>query len=1089
MMRSLAILSLLALALVTCRSLPAEDAPPPDSEHWDRDVDQAALSAQKRAVAKYRALVKRYAKTDQERVVRMRLLESMEQAANLEFRIALGEAHIKKRPVDYTDYNATLSDVVTTSSALIHEKPLAEDAIRVYFLRAQAYNELKDIPKASSDYQFISQHFPGTTWAIRSDMALAGYAIDASDHRLAIEYLKKVEAFPDDKHYPLALYQLAWAYFNLNDIATAISYVKRHITYFKDLRDNASDKTLSTADQNSLEHSLKDLVTFYFEGLSKNQRGYALDDMLAVFRKVESGPDLGKMIVHFANLLRTQDRIDDLAAWQSQVIDEESDRPEAIDVVIAHLDCLYTHRLFDRAVIAAKGFQELDKKTKGRMRQYEGYAKAQELILSVATAIQKAIAATPDHDQSLALSRVLAGMYASFTAIVDDSDPRLAQIHYNLGETLFNIKEFDSAAAEYVWVLKHWQKTTKLDRADVSLKAIASRYQSFSGQNLLPRDLKPAAIAGEDKIAAGDLKAPVREWIGWIDDYLDAFGWTPPAFEQFAFEADRLLYVNGQTQAAVTRMLAQVKAKPASPTAAAEASLVLDTFVFSQRWQLLLDVSEAFLEMPALGDASFRKRLAGLPADASYKLMEESYQHKDYAAALKQAERFEKKYPAAPELTDCLYLASRAAEQMQDHQASLAYLSQLLTRFPTTDKRAVALLARGELEDKAYDFDAATQDYGEYLAAAKADDDTTALVRRYLFVDWLSRHPREPHCEAIAAAKTLHADCDRFDALIALETGSGLSAEAAQKKALSGEKDERPLWAAVALSGENKAIGWRDRLSIAQTFATGVSDEDPLVQVQLIAFVNRRLPEVLAEARRALPRLAPLKPNPGSISRRIELMKALETTASKVIKLPWARTKIAVLAEIAGAYQDFSTELAKLPPPKDLSPEDLAEYQKSVASILGPFQDKEKTIRSQVRELALAFPVEPSLAGLSTPARNAAAVPAPIDLAFLTSIAGTPSAPLYPKWEEAVKARAWARAGFFFQRLKEDGGQPAGTLSLMRAVSLAESSAVPEALAELDSALSGLKPGGVASVRRTLRGWYLASSAADKAKQYEEPKP
>jgi tetratricopeptide (TPR) repeat protein len=203
-------------------------------------------------------------------------------------------------------------------------------------------------------------HFPKTTWAVRSNLALASYLTEAGNHRRAIDYLKKVEEFPDDSHYPFALYQLAWAYFNIDDVPTASSYVKRHIEYFKEKRERSESKSLSASEQAYLEHSLKDVVTFYFDGFMKKVPGFTLGDALSTFRKVESGPFLGKMLVEFANLLRTRDQGEGIDKWQAQVIDEESDRPEALEVVMVHVDYLFVHQSYENMVSAAEGLKKLD---------------------------------------------------------------------------------------------------------------------------------------------------------------------------------------------------------------------------------------------------------------------------------------------------------------------------------------------------------------------------------------------------------------------------------------------------------------------------------------------------------------------------------------------------------------------------------------------------------------------------------------------------------------------------------------------------------------------------------------------------------
>jgi len=1051
-------------------------------ERWDRNVDRAALRAQAQAITKYGKLVKEYAKTAQERPLRIRLLEAMEEATNLEFRIAHGEAHLSKRPVDLSKYKNSLKQVIEAAGTVIRMSPLAEDSPRLYFLRAQAWAELNQKPNATKDYEFIANNFAESSWAVRANLALAGFATDAGKHVQAIAFLKKVEAFPNDVHYPFGLYQLAWSYYNLSDVPTALGYLRRHITYYKKKRDESENRTLSAAENATLEHSLKDVVTFYFDGTLKKISGYSVAEALPTFRAVEEGPSLGGMLTLYAKLMRTRELIDSLNEWQTIVLDKEATRPEAMDVVMANVEALHLRRSWDQLVEAAKGFTYLDKKTDGASRKTDSYGNAQKLILDVAGTLQKTIAATKNTDATMQLSRILAGIYEVFNSIVEESDPRVGQIHYNLAEVLFNIKDFDYATSEYVWVLKHWQSKSTLKKADVSLKAISSRYESLDAKKLFPKDLKPQKVSESAKADLSDFDAPVGEWIGWVDEYLDEHGRTDKSIEGFEFEANRLLYGKGQTRAALSRMLKTVKAGPETSVAASSASLILDTYVFDKQWESLLEVSELFLEMPKLGNAAFRTRLAGLPADASFKLIELSYEAKDYAKVLKDSERFTQKYASSTRLPECLFMASRAADLSQDKEKSLFYLNELLTKFPKSENRAVALLARASISDAQFDFDAAARDYAEYLKTWPNAQDRVAIQKRLWIVGWLSQKPQAPDCRNVNGDE-LQDECDRYSALVALANGkTQYNPSELIKKSLYATKSNRALWSAVALTMGGMTIGYKDRLSIAESLAANCKDLDPLILFTLVPVLNRQLPEAYATTRKSLASIAALRSGAEALPRRVELLKHFETTATKVVALPWARIKITVLAEVAQAYEDFSAELAKLPTPDGLSAEDLATYRKNVQDILVPFREKGKSIRAQVMELAAEFPVSPADVTGWPASRGPASKAEPIDLGlFEKSGLPRPEAELFAKWESAMKSRNWARIAFFAQQIKEK--KPAeATVALMRAIEFGVAGAQPEALGELETARNATKTEKGSPLDATLNAQYLSSTAPGKAK-------
>jgi hypothetical protein len=304
------------------------------------------------------------------------------------------------------------------------------------------------------------------------------------------------------------------------------------------------------------------------------------------------------------------------------------------------------------------------------------------------------------------------------------------------------------------------------------------------------------------------------------------------------------------------------------------------------------------------------------------------------------------------------------------------------------------------------------------------------------------------------------------------------------KRATSGEKANRVLWSAVALTYGGTSIGFNEQLRLSQSLANGFNDQDPLFQFVLVPVLNQRIPETFAAARAALPKHAGLKASEKVLARRIDMIKQLETTATKLVKLPWSRIKISVLSDVAQAYEDFCNELGRLSPPEGITPEELAEYKKGLGEMLTLFREKGKTIRTQVMELAAEFPVSPYEAGMSV-GRAPASVPAPIDVKLLQDTVGAPSGEIYKQWEEAQKARSWARAGFFFGQLKEKGGANDATLSMMRSVSLAMSGARPEAVAELESVLSSTKS-GQSQIKKVLHSQYVTSTAVRKAAKFGE---
>jgi cellulose synthase operon protein C len=473
------------LSLSSTQAKAAEDegfqirAVNPASEEQDRHVDVAAQSSQDKAIATLNTLLKKYRKTGREPVLLAKLAELYQQQASIRFRIAHGVAHKKKKSLDLAAYRKTMRQSITTLTELIQRYPSYPEIARAYYMRGKAHEEIDEKGPATKDYLHLVNKHPDADERIPAYMSLAEFSIQANDHKQAIAYLAHVEKNPHDPHYPFALYRMAWAYYNLRNIPTALIYVEKHVAFY---RKQDGDKKLASkkgqsSDDALRENMLLDATVFFMEGYEQRLSQCGIEDALAYFKKLEKGQTLGKMFLRFAKLLRSHGHELDLVKWKNQILESESDRPEALDVVITAYEKQLNQRRFVQLVDTARDMERLYKKHK----RYEAFTSAQKLLLDTAEQLQAHIIKNKAATGVNSLSPTLAAIYDAFTKIVDETDPRIPRVHYNLAETLFQIKEYAKATQHYRWVVEHgkWGKTKgKASVEDASLKAIGSRYEA-----------------------------------------------------------------------------------------------------------------------------------------------------------------------------------------------------------------------------------------------------------------------------------------------------------------------------------------------------------------------------------------------------------------------------------------------------------------------------------------------------------------------------------------------------------------------------------------------------------------------------------
>src|SRR5205814_1798160 len=118
--------------------------------------------------------------------------------------------------------------------------------------------------------------------------------------------------------------------------------------------------------------------------------------------------------------------------------------------------------------------------------------------------------------------------------------------------------------------------------------------------------------------------------------------------------------------------------RPATKTAVASASLVLDTYVHNSLWKDIMESAELFLSLNGLGDTEFRNRLAKMPGDSYLKWMEDLFKKEEYSEVTSHADKFMKKYSNVPvpgqklapvasaRTPDVLFLAGLAAQKSKE---------------------------------------------------------------------------------------------------------------------------------------------------------------------------------------------------------------------------------------------------------------------------------------------------------------------------------------------------------------------------------------------------------------------------------------
>ena len=708
-------------------------------EAYERDVDAVAMSSQEQAISKLSSLLKKYHDTTQEPVLLAKLAELQTQHASIMFRIAHGNAHRTNGAIDLSRFRKSMTAAIQTLGTLIAKYPTYSEISHAYYMRGKGYEELENKTAAAKDYTYMVNRFPLAEESTSAYMSLADFAIEANDHPKAIGFLKEIEKRPDDPHYPFALYKLAWSYYNLKDIPTSLRYTETQIRFYDeqkaptDTGETVESGNVASSDAALRENTLLDSTVFYFEGYEEDAAKYSPEQALEYFHKLEKGPILGHMLLRYSKLLRSHAHDADLILWKNLVLKEElagHHYSQTLDIVLNTYEHILDRRDYAELMKSAQDIVTLNEKAKTlKTGSFEAMPRAQKMLLDTADAMQAVIVKNKDADGIGALSQTLASIYNAFVRIVDEADPRIPGVHYNLAETQFATRNYDDATTHYRWIVDHgnWKSKTKqlISLTDASLKAIASRYETLSKAGLLPKEIAASAL---NKNVETPLAPSLQEWLGWIDEHLRH---SSAGMDNFVFEANRALYHNNHINEALQRLMAFAEDHPKSLFAIPSATLVIDTYIANADWSLLLQKAENMREIAEWKTTPFNQRLFSVSADASYKLIEEKAKQKNYPDTLAGVDRFLKTYSKSARLGDALTLAGTAALESHQDKLAVKYFSRLIEDLPNSSGAKDALNARAHIHESNYQLGEAAMDYRAYLKVSGAKPDP-AIQRRFL---------------------------------------------------------------------------------------------------------------------------------------------------------------------------------------------------------------------------------------------------------------------------------------------------------------------------------------------------------------------
>lgn len=903
-----------------------------EQERRERNIDQAALEAQKKGIQKLKKLTDKYRGTAKESQLLFRLSEMYQESATILFRIAHGQSQtaIKRKYISL--YHNELNRSVLTLNRLIKKFPRFRSLSRAYFIRAHAYKENRKISLAKRDYRIITQNFPQSYESLPSYMELANFEIEGNRHAKALQYLRPILKSPDNRFYPLALYKTAWAQYNLRFTDSAIRSLQTHIQFYQEIsKRNPSDEGI-------LQNSLMDMTLFYLDGFEQQPDRYSISKALSYFESLSKDLYLQKMNLKFARLLRSHRHDQELIQWKNAIVDRYPRQDSSFGVLLTVLEHQWNHRRFDELVKTSVALTPLYLENRKNLSTFPSYQETQKFLADTTQSLRKMILKNKKATQVNRLSSALADLYHVFISIIPENDPRVMIARYNLAETLFQVKNFPEATQNYRWILAHSEKP----RPDIELKAIASQYEFLHAKKIIPKEV---AVSHLSKNEGLDTDHMVVTWIKWIDGFKSRFPSQKKEIETFEFESIRTLYALGAIKEALKRLEQFARENPSSQYGIPAAGLALDTYIESEKWNSAYALSEEFRKSTywqKRKKSKFYQKLFQLSSNSFYKIIENDYSSKRLKAAAEKIDVLLEEFPNNPRQVDALFMRSKIALHEENHQEALIHLNPLIANHSGSNQSKQALLERAMIYEKQFELKKSALDYQSYVLSTKNTKLSRELKKKILRYFWLENANtalKKSIDSKKFCSKEFKTLCDRFLALLSAEGHHSLSARKKFNRALHAPKKNRAIWAIAALQ-DAKAFSVNDRLLLKRILAGRMKDLDPIESISMLPHARKGIQESFLLNRKAILKFARISGNEKSISHRISVLQSVEKTTERLLKIPYSDIRAQALGHMAQLYLDFSQDLSRVTPPTGLNASAKKAFLATLDEIAQPFFKK-----------------------------------------------------------------------------------------------------------------------------------------------------
>ena len=610
---------------------------------------------------------------------------------------------------------------------ILQQFPNFRRADEATFYLATALQDTGKREKGIEYYKTLVRSYPDSGFVPDAFVQIGEFYFDENNAYRALQAYRKAAKFRDSDKFGFALYKLAWCYYNVAEYGKAIDTMKRVVA----LEGSQEQNQQRRSGIQLSEEALKDLVRFFADAGD-------MDGAIQYFTQLGKTDLIRSMLKRLAGTYLEQGKFEQTIQTYRRLIARDPNAPDTPD---------YQNEII-KAYLKMGKKQEAVEEIEKLRRTYGAGSNWARQNAADADAIRTANEGIERNLRTVAQNfheearKLRAGRSASeaynlakhaYTVYIQDfPDNRYTyDMRYQFGELLYKIKEYDAAYEQYMTVVS-------IDKN--------GQHSKFCAESSIHAADEMIKRVGKTQVPSGSTEAvDLNEWENKLLTALDQYATIFPddrKTKDSIYRSAYLLYEHNQFKEASDRFRTVIRMDPGSNEAEKAAHLILDSLGLVEDWTTLREVAKDFLSQENLGRASFKREMAEVYENSTFKLVQVNHEEKeDWKGAAEGFWAFYGEFPESKNADKAINNAAVYFYKIGERARAIEARRVIVENFEESDffKDQLALLAydlemQANFEESAELYERLYNEDSEHEKAASAI--YTAAKFREAMGDW-----------------------------------------------------------------------------------------------------------------------------------------------------------------------------------------------------------------------------------------------------------------------------------------------------------------------------------------------------------------